>query len=146
MLVKLHNSFQELPDRELRDHFVMLQSLLHLHIERRILLLISPKLINRLVDDTEIGVVNRRILEAISKRSQEYNAVAKRCRRIAVIHPDSAPIIPITSADRLEGHGSRMIRFLSVTPRLYVENSNNDGRFYKFLFGSVARAGRWRII
>ncbi len=138
MLVKIDNSFNDLPQDELQGHYPTLQSLLHFHLDRKILLHVSLRLVNRLCEDPSFGMANIKILGALIKRAQDYNAALKVLKRHAVVFPDSSKIIPIATHDRMEGYARQLVEFFSHEPRLYLENSINDGKLYAIIMEAIA--------
>lgn len=138
MLVKIDNSFIDLPQNELQGYYPTLQSLLHFHLDRKILLHVSLRLVNRLCEDPSFGMANIKILGSMINRSQDYNAALRVLKRHAVLFPDSSKIIPIVTHERLDGYARKLVEFFAHEPRLYLENSINDGKLYAILMEEIA--------
>lgn len=132
MIVSFDRSFLEIPLTELRSYYPQIQYLLGLHSRREILLHVLPLLISRLSSDDAFGIANKTILNAISKRVQDYSSLLVRIPRYIKITPENEG--HIRDNDR---HSTLRINlvynFFEQCSYLFTENSSTDGNFYSLI-------------
>ncbi len=139
MLVKLDRSFADLSIGDLRDHYNIIQRLLHSHQEQKILLYIFPRLADKLVSDPHFGYVNISIVKRISTRTPDYFAAFKFFYRHILLYPNTHNIAPVQSERIMSGFADNVIAIATATPRFYLENGVNDGRLYSALFDTTSK-------
>ncbi|RYG86707.1 MAG: hypothetical protein EON58_21430, partial [Alphaproteobacteria bacterium] len=135
MHITLHSSLTDLEESQLRAHGAIIDGLLTQHIHRSHMLVLTPKQVSILRGAIQFGPQNRRALETILRRAQDYQASLRSARAHLSVMPLDAGVELERNGNVISVGPQWLATRIAVGPSLFVENGVNDGRFYRRLIG-----------